>query len=181
MKVSFELSPRDMRYFRDRLKIAREGADRSDEAEIIRLARRLVTEAVASEPPEFVLQRIATLERLADMLTDAGWQLIGPDRARILDALTYFVDPDDLIPDGTPGLGYLDDAIMIELIAEELKHDIGAYEDFCAYREKLPKSAPEDRIVAGRERLQSRMRRRRRRDRDKQRSRGSTRSPYRLL
>ena len=29
----------------------------------------------------------------------------------ILGALVYFCDPEDLIPDNIPGLGYLDDAI----------------------------------------------------------------------
>jgi hypothetical protein len=33
-----------------------------------------------------------------------------------------------------PVLGFLDDAIMIELCVRELQHEIEAYEDFIAYR-----------------------------------------------
>jgi uncharacterized membrane protein YkvA (DUF1232 family) len=181
MKVSFELSPKDVRYFRERLKRVRQGEGASDEATVIRLAKELVEEAVETEPPEFVRLRLVKLELLIEMLSDEEWRLVGRDRVRILDALTYFVDPDDLIPDRTPGLGYLDDAIMIELIAQELKHDIGAYEDFCAFRRKVPKADAEQKLAGRRDNLQSRMRRRRRRDREKQRSRPhSTRSPDRL-
>ena len=56
------------------------------------------------------------------------------ERNEILSALTYFSDPNDAIPDTIPVLGFLDDAIMIELVVEELKHEIDAYEDFCAFR-----------------------------------------------
>jgi hypothetical protein len=36
--------------------------------------------------------------------------------------------------DAVPVLGFLDDAIMIELCMRELQHEIEAYEDFVAYR-----------------------------------------------
>ena len=115
------------------------------------------------------------------VLGDLDWKLVGRDRARILDALTYFIEPNDLIPDRTPGIGYLDDAIMIDLIARELKHDVEAYEDFCALRRRTPGARAGDKLGAGRVRLQARMRRRRRRQRDNARRMGSGRSPFRLL
>lgn len=58
------------------------------------------------------------------------------ERERVLSVLAYFTDPDDLIPDEIPGLGFLDDAIMIELASKELRHEIEAYTDFCAFRSK---------------------------------------------
>ncbi len=38
---------------------------------------------------------------------------------RILFALKYFNDPDDDIPDDTPVIGYLDDAVLVHWIAEQ--------------------------------------------------------------
>jgi uncharacterized membrane protein YkvA (DUF1232 family) len=172
LKVSFELSARDLKYFRERLQLARSGKHASDEETVLKRTQKLIEEAVASEPPEFVRSRLTTLERLVEMLNDSDWRLEGRDRARILDALTYFADPDDMISDRTPGLGYLDDAIMIELVGEELKHEIKAYEDFCAIREKRAAEGGARDLEASRETLQARMRRRRRRDRETLRERG---------
>jgi len=181
MKVSFELSPRDIRYFRERLRRVREGEGAQDEETVIRLAAKLVEEATAAEPPEFVRLRLSKLAQLIEMLRDSEWRLEGRDRARILDALAYFVDPDDLIPDRVPGIGYLDDAIMVELVVQELKHEINAYENFCEFRESRPKEEGSAKLEARRLALQARMRRRRRSDRQRNRDRsGPARSPIRL-
>ena len=85
----------------------------------------------------------------------------------MLNALAYFADPDDLVHDRVPGIGYLDDAIMVELVVRELKHEIEAYDAFCEFRKERRKAkalAP-DALEKRRSALQSRMRRRRRSDR----------------
>jgi len=135
-----------------------------DEATVLRLAEEMVAVARATEPPEFVLELLARVEQLVEILEDDEWNLEGRDRARLINALTYFVDPEDLIPDRIPGLGYLDDAIMIELVVQELKHDIEAYEDFCQFRSGKRKVDPET-IEKRRDDLQARMRRRTRSER----------------
>ena len=180
MKVSFELSASDIRYFRDRLKQVRQSGSAREEQLMIQGAENLVGDALAAEPPDFVVERIRKLEQLIEMLRDRDWRLEGDDRARILDALAYFVDPDDLIPDRIPGIGFLDDAIMIELVASELAHEIEAYEDFCEYRKRCPKTDERAKLETRRKALQARMRRRSRRERAQQRSRGSSRSRLRL-
>jgi len=181
MKVSFELSPRDIRFFRERLKQVRAGDSSSNEQAVIRGAMDLVEEAIAAKPPDFVVERIRKLEQLIEMLRDRDWRLEGADRARILDAVAYFVDPDDLIPDRIPGIGYLDDAIMVELVARELTHEIAAYDDFCEYRNRFcPKPEELVRLEGRRKTLQARMRRRRRKERSRTHGRGSSSSRIRL-
>ena len=170
MKVTFELGAKDIRYFRERLKEARVIAKSQDERTVIEGAEAVAKEALAAEPPEFVVERIATLQQLVAMLRDDEWRLEGRDRNRILDALAYFAEAEDIIPDRIPGLGYIDDAIMIELVARELKHEIDAYEDFCEYRRQGPKEEGETKLEGRRMALQARMRRRRRRERSQRRA-----------
>lgn len=169
MRIVIDLSPRDLGYFRECLRRVRQGEHAADEPTVIDGAERLVGQALASEPPDFVRDRIEQLRQLVVMLRDEQWRLEGEDRSRVLEALAYFVDPDDLIPDRIPGLGYLDDAIMVELVVQELRHEIEAYESFCAFRDE--RSPDRDALEASRLRLQTRMRRRRRQDLEKRRSR----------
>ena len=62
MKVSFELSASDIRYFRDRLKRVSESVSPRNEPLVIRSAAKLVRDAVAAEPPAFVVERILKLK-----------------------------------------------------------------------------------------------------------------------
>jgi len=179
VKVSFELSKNDIRYFKKHLERVRKSI--TDEHLVIHGAEGLVAAAIQTELPDFVRVRMHKLQQLIDMLKDEEWRLEGKDRSRILDALAYFVDPDDLIPDKVPGIGYLDDAIMVELVVQELRHEIEAYEDFCRFRKqkKAAKAQPAEQIEKRRTALQTRMRRRRRRDRGS-RAGGGSRSPIGL-
>jgi uncharacterized membrane protein YkvA (DUF1232 family) len=178
MKVSFELSESDIRYFRDRLLQARSKGAAQDEDRVIRRAAKLVQKAATANPPEFVIERLGKLDQLTGMLLDEEWRLEGRDRARILNALAYFAEEEDLIPDRVPGLGYLDDAIMVELVMQELKHEIEAYDDFCKLRKTGPNAKSQAKREARRKALQARMRRRLRRDREPHG--GSRKPPLRL-
>jgi uncharacterized membrane protein YkvA (DUF1232 family) len=179
MRIVLELGEKDLRYFRDALRRTRQGAKAHGEQVVIEGAAGLVKEATQTEAPEFIRNRLGRLELLVRMLEDDEWRLTGADRARVLDALAYFVDPDDIIPDRVPGLGYLDDAIMVELVLQELRHEIEAYEKFCEFR--LSRQPSEDEVGRQRTALQARMRRRRRRDREVRRSKTPPgRSPFSL-
>ena len=166
MKISFELSDKDIRHFRQVLQKVRKGSSAAKEDVVLAEAQALLIEVQETDAPEFVRQRIGQLSKLIAMLEDEDWRLEGPDRKRVMNALAYFADPDDLIPDRVPGLGYLDDAIMVELVVQDLKHEIEAFDAFVAYRKENRRAKKESNegLEKRRQSLQGRMRRRRRAD-----------------
>jgi uncharacterized membrane protein YkvA (DUF1232 family) len=165
-KLTIELSDRDLRHFRRELRRARAAVGIADDEEILAAASELVERLRETELPDFIAERLQKLQVLQTMLTDAEWPLDDAERCPVLAALAYLCDPEDIIPDNIPGIGLLDDAVMIELVFRELRHQIQAYEDFCAYRWSLPKrprdpDAQARRLERRRRQLMTRMRRRR--------------------
>jgi uncharacterized membrane protein YkvA (DUF1232 family) len=169
MKIAFELSDRDLDFFRKALQLSREAVRDAEESEIIEAITDVLAEIRQNEPlPDFVGKRIPQLESLISMLTDDEWQLPANDRERLLATFVYFADPEDILPDDIPVIGYLDDVIIIELVARELKHVRIAYEDFCQFREKFEEENDKDidpvirrdRIDRRRQQLHQRMQRR---------------------
>lgn len=169
MKITFELSDKDLRYFRQLLQKVRQGESAGNEEIVLREAETLLQQVRQADAPEFIRNRIEQLGKLIDMLRDTQWRLEGADRKRVLNALAYFADPDDLIPDRVPGLGYLDDAVIVELVVQDLRHEIEAYDAFIAFRleKKRAAAATPDALESRRRVLQTRMRRRRRGDRER--------------
>lgn len=140
LKITFELSPNDVRHFREAMRKARHTVRDAEDADIIEAARSMFLDVGTTRVPVYVRERLDRLRAMVDMLEDKEWRLTRSEQERVLTALVYFCDPEDLIPDDIPGLGFLDDAIMIELACRELKHEIEAYQDFCAYRQKYDTS-----------------------------------------
>jgi uncharacterized membrane protein YkvA (DUF1232 family) len=168
-KMTIELSDRDLRHFRRELKKARESVRIADDEEILAAAVDLVAAMRRDDLPDFVAERIAKLETMLAMISDADWTLQENERSPILAALAYVCDPEDLIPDETPGIGMLDDAVMIELAFRELHHELEAYQDYMKSQAELPKrpalrgnpSALARKLAQRRVQLMQRMRRRR--------------------
>lgn len=165
-EVTFELKESDLEHFRNVMRQAQSGAKKLSEEEILANAKDLSC-AVKGDVPAFVSERIKKLETLVAMVEDSEWEIPSEERADVISALAYFSESDDLVPDHIPVLGFLDDAIMIELVAEELQPDIEAFEEFCAYREREEGRHGETPITrdewlgAKRRELHSRMRNRR--------------------
>jgi uncharacterized membrane protein YkvA (DUF1232 family) len=172
LSITIDLSDNDLDHFQEVLKRAQENAARLAPDEVTGAARKLIEGAAQVKVPEFIGQRLAKLGSLIDMVHDEGWAMSNEDKARVLTALAYFADPKDVIPDNVPVVGYLDDAIMIELCVRELKHEVEAYEDFCSFRTHEASSRGLDPVTLGRadwledrrQELQERMERRRQRD-----------------
>jgi uncharacterized membrane protein YkvA (DUF1232 family) len=134
LKVTFSLNDRDLRHLRNILRKAGAVAGEHSEAEIVQATEEMAESVRAARPPNYILERLAKLEGLIGLLKDTGWPMPARVRQKAMTALVYFTDPHDLIPDQIPGLGFLDDAIMIELIVRELRHEIEGYEEFRRYR-----------------------------------------------
>ncbi|HJO12051.1 MAG: YkvA family protein [Gammaproteobacteria bacterium] len=136
--------------------------------EIERAAHKLVGVAMQADLPDFVAERLLQLKVLLSMVNDSDWGMSEGERNRILGAMTYFSDPIDLIPDHIPGIGFLDDAIYVEIIAREPKTEIDAYNEFRAFvaeeENRLkgeglePDTDQDGRISAKRDELHSRIR-----------------------
>src|SRR5690606_31423027 len=93
-------------------------------------------DAAANRNPQgFIRRRSESLGKLVSIVEDETWKLPQEDRDRVLHALAYFVNPNDLIPDQTPGLGFLDDAIAAELVLKLLGDELEAYDEFVQFRE----------------------------------------------
>jgi uncharacterized membrane protein YkvA (DUF1232 family) len=172
LSISFELSDRDLEHFQSAIKAATFSAGTKSAEEVTAAAGKLLENAANLQLPDFIYERLDKLDALIAMLRDEGWALPEEDRQRVLSALVYFADPQDIIPDNVPVLGYFDDAIAIELCVRELRHELDAYEEFCDFRQGEAERrgmnpatvGRAEWLAARRDELQDRMHRQRTRD-----------------
>lgn len=135
LDITFTLSDQDLDHFQAIVNKAKSALEEESNAEAIEAAaKQLIVDAKSGDLPDFIGDRLAKLEVIINMVSDEEWQLSADDRQRVLGALVYFCDPEDIIPDHIPGLGFLDDAIYVELIIRELRAEIESYEEFCTFR-----------------------------------------------
>jgi len=185
LRVTLDFTDKDLEHFRNLARQAVDSSEKLSRDEIIKGARDLLKQVDESVEADYIRSRLGQLQVLIDMLEDEGWGMQEVGRKRVQAALAYFNNPEDLIPDHIPGLGFLDDAIMIELLCRELKPEIEAYLDFVRYRSAAAKRKGVDPdelnrsdFLRNREQaLLSRMRRRRRRGGGG----SSTKSPFSLF
>ncbi len=159
LKVTFELSDRDLKSLRKEMRRVSAAAKNKSDADIIAAANDVLHNVPREQVPEFVAEWLDKVATLIAMLEDSTWQLQQREREKVRSALCYLSDPEDLIRDDIPGLGLLDDAIAVKLIVRDLRHEIDAYADFCHFCQT--RQRPEQEIERRRSQLQQRMRRRR--------------------
>lgn len=154
LDITFTLSDDDLERFQEIVDKARTAIeDEQTAAQVEGAARELIANASTGELPEFVSRRFRKLAVAIDMINDEEWQLSREECHRVLSALAYLCDPEDLIPDHVPGLGFIDDAIYAEIVINALGNEISLFEEFCSFRrteEARRKAAGED-IRVGRE------------------------------
>jgi len=178
LNISIELSDADLDYFRDALSKAQTDYAHLTDDQVIAKAAELLESQKDKPLPEYVSSKFKKLRALVDMLRDSEWQIPEEHAEDVISALRYFAEPMDLIPDDVPVFGFLDDAIMVDLVTQGLVAEIDAFEEFCQFRsneEARDSSADvsrEDWLAAKRMELHSRMRHRR-----GERRRGRSRGP----
>lgn len=133
--ITITLSDEDLQRFQDSIDKGKLSVVNGQNAQAIEeKASELIALASTTDLPNFISDRILKLQILLNMIRDAEWKLADEEVQSIRGALYYFVDPDDLIPDHIPGIGFLDDAMYAEIVVQELKSEIKLYQEFCQFR-----------------------------------------------
>jgi len=159
-KVSFTLDEQDVTYFRNLFRKARAGARDTPRDQILASARKLVDDVrAAKKTPKFVVTAVEAIEDLVAIIEDEDYRAPKVVADHVLGALAYFAEPEDLIPDHVPVLGFLDDAIMIKFVEREFRHELAAFRKFKRFRagaeqrpwtgvarERLPKRLERERM-----------------------------------
>ena len=148
MSIQLELTDNDLSYFHEVLKKARATAAIGDEKTIIQKAEELLDEVDSEkEFPLFIEERFQYLHTLIAMIQDDEWSVPSEAKKEILNVLSYFFDSYDLIPDDIPGIGYLDDAIMIALVVDDMTRELKEYSQFQDFKDKENKIGHKDQVT----------------------------------
>jgi hypothetical protein len=133
------LDPGRLRAFNDLID-ATAPASGAFAAEAIAMAARSVLAQARDGAHPFVRERMALVPEVLAMMADEDWCLGDLQRRRARALVDYVRQADDLIPDGTPVIGLLDDAILVDRCVTELQDEIADWRDFCAFREEIAAS-----------------------------------------
>lgn len=133
--ITITLSDEDLEKFQESIDKGKRAISDNESAQSIEeKSAELIQRAGENDLPQFFRDRVLKLQILLNMIRDAEWELSEAEINSIRGALYYFIDPDDLIPDHIPGIGFLDDAMYAKIIVQELRVEIKIYQEFCLFR-----------------------------------------------
>lgn len=110
-------------------------ARRADPDRIEQLAQWL-TSLPPGEAAGVIERRLQHAGDLGAMLADDDWDTDEALRLRARKLLDYLDQDDGLIPNSTPCIGLLDDALLIELTWPAFAEEVENHLDFCDYRKE---------------------------------------------
>ena len=97
-------------------------------------AKKEIANIRATNADGYILNQVNNLESMMAMVEDQTWKIKKVNMEKINATIKYFVDEDDVIPDNIPGIGYLDDCIIIDSTMDEVCDELMEFEDFCRTR-----------------------------------------------
>jgi uncharacterized membrane protein YkvA (DUF1232 family) len=98
------------------------------------VARRVLRTAAAGGQSPFIRSRLRRASEMRSMVADPAWPLDALHARRIDALLAYLDDPNGLIHDDVPVVGYLDDALLVDISMDGLRDELDQYAEFCRYR-----------------------------------------------
>ncbi|MFK8011452.1 MAG: YkvA family protein [Marinicellaceae bacterium] len=97
-------------------------------------ARKEIAGIRAGNSDGYILTQVSNLEAMIAMVEDKTWKIKKENMEKINATIKYFVDEDDVIPDNIPGIGYLDDCIIIDSTMDDVYEELMEFEDFSRTR-----------------------------------------------
>ena len=101
-----------------------------------------VAEVRASVNDGYVIDQVGCLQMMLSMVEDKTWVIEESNKEKINATIKYFIDDDDIIPDHIPGIGYVDDCIVIDGTMDAVEEEMMEYKDFCRARLVYAKNGP---------------------------------------
>lgn len=97
-------------------------------------AKKKIGEIRESNQDGYIIEQTGALEAMIAMVSDKIWKIKNDSLEKINATIKYFVDDDDIIPDHIPGIGYLDDCIIIDSTMDDVHDELSEFKDFCRTR-----------------------------------------------
>lgn len=131
---AIDFNERDVRHFNEVARALNEAQPALTTDQLAAFARRVLRSADASSQTPFIKSRLRRAAEIRGMASDAAWPSEPATARRIHDLLAYIDAPSGLFNDATPVIGYLDDALLVDIAMDTLRPELDLYAEFCRYR-----------------------------------------------